>query len=90
MYSCASRPKAAGRIVSPARFFIVQHAIRFIERLHIFLGPAAIGMPLVGRAFIKALDIPARSIIAGAENLVIIGCWFQVKGIVELPWPMIN
>jgi len=68
----------------------VQHAISFIERLHVFLGPATIGMPLVGCAFIKALDIPARSIIARAENLVVIGRRFQVNGIVELPWLMIN
>ena len=53
-------------------FFIAQHSVRFIQRLHFFFRAAAIRMPLVRLSLIQSLDLARRILFARADNCIVV------------------
>jgi hypothetical protein len=50
------------RIVLSTGLIVMQHAVRFVERLHSFFAAAAIRVTLMREAFVQTLDLAPRCI----------------------------
>ena len=70
--NCSSvRDRPPALICRRQRSLIVQHLVRLVERFHVLLGAAAVGMTLMRQPLIKTLYFPV-SVFARAENRIVI------------------
>ena len=69
------------RVIFFASSLVMKHAVRFIKRLHVFFGAAAIRMESVRGTFIQTLDFTRRSVLARAQDFVIVTCAVQVRAL---------
>ena len=59
-------------IIRPPRSFVSEHAVSFVERLHLFFVAAAIWMMLHGKTFVETIYLALRRVFVRAKYRVII------------------
>ena len=59
---------SALRVILAPRFRISQHAVGLVERLHLILAAAAVGMAPGSHALVQSLEVSLRRALIGAQD----------------------